>query len=163
MEGCPENWLCYDCTRRNIRLIDGNAKCHHQKNWPVNGFWGRCLSVWGPLPLLGFRLGWSSNFVASWIWSDTECKTPAEYGLQQNPLPYTLYTSIQYLHTYSHREGGESWTREKRKEKGNRGEHRLQSWVKNTNMIECTQEIDYLQYINSDKNLPQSPFTGHFS
>ncbi len=31
----------------------------------------------------------------------------------------------------------------------------------NTNMTdECTQEVVYLQSINSDKHLPQSPFTG---
>ncbi len=29
-------------------------------------------------------------------------------------------------------------------------------------MTECTQEIDYLQSINFDKHLPQSPFTGQF-
>jgi hypothetical protein len=32
----------------------------------------------------------------------------------------------------------------------------------NTNMTECTQEIAYLQAINSDKHLPQSPLTGQF-
>jgi hypothetical protein len=29
-------------------------------------------------------------------------------------------------------------------------------------MIECTQEIGYLQSINSDKHLPESPLTGNF-
>jgi hypothetical protein len=33
---------------------------------------------------------------------------------------------------------------------------------KNTNMTECTRDIGYLQYINSSKHLPQSPFTGQF-
>ncbi len=28
--------------------IDTKAKCHHLKNWPVNGLCGRCLFVWGP-------------------------------------------------------------------------------------------------------------------
>jgi hypothetical protein len=36
---------------------------------------------------------------------------------------------------------------------------RSQSWVENTNMTECTQEMGSLQ---SDKHLPQSPFTGKF-
>ncbi len=40
------------------------------------------------------------------IWPSTQCKTPAEYGLQQNPIPpppphYMLYT--EYI--YSHKEG----------------------------------------------------------
>jgi hypothetical protein len=34
--------------RRKIRIIEGNAKCRHLKNWPVKGLCGRCLSVWGP-------------------------------------------------------------------------------------------------------------------
>jgi hypothetical protein len=36
-------------------------------------------------------------------------------------------------------------------ERGNRGEYRSQNWVENANMSECTQEIGYLQSINSDK------------
>ncbi len=47
-------------------------------------------------------------------------------------------------------------------ERGNTEEYRSQSWVENINMTECTQEIGALQYIyiNSDKNLPQSPIKG---
>jgi hypothetical protein len=39
-----------------------------------------------------------------------------------------------------------------RRERGNRGEYRShsQSWVENTNMTECTQDIGYLQSINTD-------------
>jgi hypothetical protein len=37
-------------------------------------------------------------------------------------------------------------------ERGYRGEYRPQSWVDNTNIIECTQEIGYLQSVNSDEN-----------
>ncbi len=47
-------------------------------------------------------------------------------------------------------------------ERGNRGEYRSHSWVENTNMAESTQEISYLKSTNSDKHLPQSPFTGNF-
>ncbi len=36
--------------RRKIILIAGNAKCRHLKIWPVKGFWGRSLSVWGRTP-----------------------------------------------------------------------------------------------------------------
>ncbi len=45
---------------------------------------------------------------------------------------------------------------------GQQGEYRSLSWVEHTNMIECTQELGYLQSTNSDKHLPQSPFTGKF-
>ncbi len=69
----------------------------------------------------------------------------------QNPIPpppYTLYTCIQY--TYSHREGGreESWTREKvRGARVHKARSKYQrDWL-------------YLQPINSDKYLPQSPYT----
>jgi hypothetical protein len=85
----------------------------------------------------------------------------------QNPIPppYTLYTCI-IKYAYSNREGGreggmESCTREKGGG-GNTGDYRSLNWVKNTNMTECTQEIGYLQSINSDNHLPQSPFTGQF-
>jgi hypothetical protein len=43
--------------------------------------------------------------------------------------------------------GGSGNQRER--ERGNRGEYRLQSWVENINMTECMQEIGYLQSINS--------------
>ncbi len=33
---------------RKVRLIGGNAKCCHLKNWPVKGLCGRCLFVWSP-------------------------------------------------------------------------------------------------------------------
>jgi hypothetical protein len=47
-------------------------------------------------------------------------------------------------------------------ERGNRGEYRSQNWVENTNMTDCTQEICYLQSINSDKHLLRSPFLVQF-
>ncbi len=52
-------------------------------------------------------------------------------------------------------EGRQSWTREK-------GRVQITSWVENTNMTEYTQEVVFLQSINSDKHLPLSPFTGQF-
>ncbi len=84
----------------------------------------------------------------------------------QNPIPpkppYTLYTCILYsllIHTGKGRGGR---VEPERRENGNREEYRSQSWVENTNMTECSHEIGYLQSINSDKHLPQSPFAGHF-
>jgi hypothetical protein len=38
-----------------------------------------------PLPVLGFCLGWSSNFVGSES-GQIQSVTSAEYGLQQNPI-----------------------------------------------------------------------------
>jgi hypothetical protein len=58
--------------------------------------------------------------------------------------------------SYTGGEGAELNQRE-----GERGS-KSQSWVENTNMTECTQEIGYLQSIDSDKHLPQSPFPGQF-
>ncbi len=57
--------------------------------------------------------------------------------------------------------GGHGMGGELNQREGERG-NISQSWVENTNMTECTQEIGYLQSVNSDKNLPQSPFTGRF-
>ncbi len=83
----------------------------------------------------------------------------------QDPIPlppYTLYTCIHsiLIDTGKGGEGGELNQRDG--ERGNREEYRSLSWVENTNITECTQEICYLQSKNSDKHLPQSPFTGHF-
>jgi hypothetical protein len=66
----------------------------------------------------------------------------------------------EYLFTQGRWEGGELNQREG--ERGNRVEYRSQSLVENTNMIECTQEIGYLQSKNSDKHLPRNPYTGKF-
>ncbi len=52
-----------DGNHRKIRLIESHEKCRHLKKLPAKGLCCRCLSVWGPAPLLGFCLGWSSNFV----------------------------------------------------------------------------------------------------
>jgi hypothetical protein len=65
-----------------------------------------------------------------------------------------------YLFTKGTGRRGELNQREE--ERGKTGDHRSQSWVENTNMSECTQEIGYLQSINSDKHLPQSPSTCQF-
>jgi hypothetical protein len=62
----------YDSHRRKLRLIEGNAKCHHLKTLTCKGTSRKVFICLRPINLL--------------------------------PLPYTLYTCIQY--TYSHREGG---------------------------------------------------------
>jgi hypothetical protein len=73
-----------------------------------------------------------------------------------NPLQ-TKYEYTVYLFIQGRRERGEFNQRER--DRGDRGEYRSQSWVENTNVTECTREIFYPQSINSDKYLPQSPFT----
>jgi hypothetical protein len=65
-----------------------------------------------------------------------------------------------YLFTQGRGKGGELNQREG--ERSNTGEYRSQSWVKNTNMTECKQEIDYLLSKNYDKHLPHNPLTGQF-
>ncbi len=37
--------------------------------------------------LLVILFGVVKHFSRFWIWSETECKTPAEYGLQYNSTP----------------------------------------------------------------------------
>jgi hypothetical protein len=39
-------------------------------------------------------------------------------------------------------------------ERGNKVEYRSHSWVENTSMSECTQEIGYLQSINTCRKVP---------
>jgi hypothetical protein len=71
--------------------------------------------------------------------------------------------SALYLPRYSHRDGGGGGggVLNYNQREGERG-NRSQSWVENTNMTECTQEIGYLRSIISDKHLPQSRYTDQF-
>ncbi len=67
------------------------------------------------------------------------------------PPPYILYTCM--LCTYSHREGGRGGDEPERRLEGQQftklGRKYQHDWL-------------YLQSINSDKHLPQSPCTGNF-
>ncbi len=68
-------------------------------------------------PIHKCRLYWSflfrvwKQFCRFWIWSETECKTPAEYGLQHNstppPQPHTvcIYCTFTLRRGGGHREG----------------------------------------------------------
>ncbi len=51
----------------------------------------------------------------------------------------------RHLFTFSHREGkrGGGELNQREGERGNTGEYISQSWVANTNITECTQEIGY--------------------
>ncbi len=83
-----------------------------------------------------------------WIWSDTECKTPAVYGLQHDstpPTPFQLHIVCIYCTLTQRR--GERYP--ERKGEGQQGRVQITSWVENANMTECRQEIGSLQSINS--------------
>jgi hypothetical protein len=77
----------------------------------------------------------------------------------QNLIPPPFHTVYD---TYLHREV-EGELNQREGERGNlQGRVQITSWVENTNMTECTQEICFLYSLNSDKHLPQCPFTGQF-
>ncbi len=120
---------------RKISLIESNAKWRYPKKLT---FKGRCLSH----PVLGFCLGWCSNFVgsesgqkqsvnlfnSSRIWSPTQFNTP-------RPLPDThcLYTVLWLWE-------GEGWTREKVREAiVHKAGLKIPTWL-------------YLQFLNSFKH-----------
>jgi hypothetical protein len=63
------------------------SKCRYLKKLTCKGTLRQMFICLRPPPLLGFCLGWSTNFVGSK--SDTKCKTPAEYGLQQGGVQIT--------------------------------------------------------------------------
>jgi hypothetical protein len=104
------------CTdRRNIRLIEGNAKCRHLKDWPVKGLCGRCLSVWGPFPPR-----FSFGVVKQFYYIGSESGQKQSVKLLQNmvsntpppPLSHTL-TVYSVLWLWEGGEGWGRWTREK--------------------------------------------------
>ncbi len=105
------------------------------------------------------------NVVTLKIYLYRDFATSVYLSEAQNPIPlppYTLYTCIHSI-LIDTGKGGEGWELNQREgERGNREEYRSQSWVENTKITEWTQEINYLQSKNSDKHLPESPFTGQF-
>ncbi len=67
--------------------------------------------------------------------------------LTPTPPPFTHCIRVYSVLIHTGGEGRELNQREG--ERGNRGEYKPQSWVENSNMTECTQEIGYLQPIKS--------------
>ena len=128
------------CMHRLIKYVDakGNAKCRHLKNWPVRGFAAVVYLSEAP-PLLGFCLGWSSNFVenASGQIKSVKLLQNMVSNRTQHPPPPPNHTLSVYSVLW-HREGGrggglnqrESW-------RGNSS----QSWVENTNMTDCISSL----------------------
>ncbi len=103
-----------------MKLIEINAKCRHLKKWPGKRLWGSGLSAWRPLVF-----GVVEQFFRFRTWSDTECKTLAEYGLQHDstpPNPSQQHTVFIYC-TWN-REGGSSNQRE-----GESSDHKVGSKI----------------------------------
>ncbi len=67
----------YPVYHRRIWLIEGNVKSPPKSNLQKD--FGAAV-----YPLLGFCAGIGEQFCSFWIWSYTECKSPAEYGLQHD-------------------------------------------------------------------------------
>jgi hypothetical protein len=105
--GCITSvWGPLDGNHRKIRLIESHEKCRHLKKLPAKGLCCRCLSVWGSAPLLGFCLGWSSNFVgfdSGQIQSAKLLKNMAS-GLN-TPIPPS-HTHCQYILYFDTGKGG---------------------------------------------------------
>jgi hypothetical protein len=95
------------------------------------------------------------QFGRFWIWSETECKIPAEYGLQHNsppPPPDTHCLFILYIYSSLGRGGG---GRLKREDRG-ATVHKYSSFVHGGNSSQAgsklpTNEWMYLQSIKSVK------------
>ncbi len=93
---------------RKIIPIEGNAKCRH-------------ITI----------IDLYRDSVAGVFLSEAQNSIPP-------PLPYTLYTCIQY--TFSHREVGEEGERVEPQRRGE-GQQVTQSWVENTNMTDCISSL----------------------
>ncbi len=125
-------------TCRKIRLIEGNAKWHHLKNWFVKDF---CL-------------GWSSNFVSFNSGQIQREKTPGRIWCHTDfHIQYSIHIHIGK---------GAGRVEPERRGEGQQWRVQITSRLENTNTTEQKQEIGYLQSKNSDKHLPQSPLTGKF-
>ncbi len=92
--------------RREIRLIESNAKCRYLKKLACKGTLRQEFICLRPPPLLGFCLGWLSNFVGS------ECGQKQSVKLLQNmvfdttqhhPIPFQIHTVLWLW------EGGRGW------------------------------------------------------
>jgi hypothetical protein len=98
--------------------VECNGKCRHLKNWTERDFAaGVYLLESATPPRFLFRVA-------------------RKYGLQHNPISPTLTHFICTVDIFTQRRVGEFNKRER--ERGNMGEYRLQNWVENTNMTECT-------------------------
>ncbi len=102
-----------------------------------------------PPPLLGFWLGWSSNSVGSESGKIRSVKLLQNMVSNRTQQPHPL--PITHCLYFDMGKGGGRWTKEKVKgakahKAGSKYQH---DWL-------------YLQYINYNKHMPQSLFTGQF-
>jgi hypothetical protein len=125
--------------------IDTKAECRHLKNLPVKGLCGRCLSVPISPPRFLFGLVWQFcrflNLVRYRVLDSCIIWSPTGLNITPYPLPAMNCLYLLYFDTVEpeRRLEGQQFTQPSRKHQ--------HDWL-------------YLQFINADKHLPQSPFTG---
>jgi hypothetical protein len=99
------------CDHGLINYTDAKAKCRHLKKLNWKGTLRQVFICLRPPPLLGFCLGWSSNFVCS------QSGQIQSVTILQNPVPSPLHTAYVYtvhgILIHTRKGGGGSWTREK--------------------------------------------------
>ncbi len=94
-----------------IRLIESNAKCRHLKKFTCIGTLRQVFICLRHPTLLGYCLGWSSNFVGVQLLQNMaqQDSTPPPPTLSQ---PLTVCTNVHVYTVLWHREEGGRWTRE---------------------------------------------------
>ncbi len=90
-----------DWERKKIRLIESKSKCRHLKKFSRKGTVRQVFICLRPPPLLGFCLGWSSNFLGSESgqiqsvkilrWPPTQLNTPPPHPLSATYCLYILF------------------------------------------------------------------------
>ncbi len=95
-------------------LINQSKMSSSKKNWPVKGLCGMCFISLKASRLLGFCLGWSSNFVGS---ESGQIPVVKLLNMVYNRTQYTPSPPSHTLYVYTvlwlTEGGGESWIREK--------------------------------------------------
>ncbi len=137
----PNAYTSFSLGRRKIRLIEGNAKCRHLKKLTCKGTLRQVFICLRPPPLLGFCLGWSSNFAGSETGQIQTVKVLQNMVSNRTTCLPPLHTVYVHTISYSHREGGGGVVEPERRGEGRQGRVRSQIWVENTNLTECTKEI----------------------
>ncbi len=98
-----------------------------------------------------FLFGGVKQFCRFWTWSETECKTPAEYGLQHNSTPPPPATHCLYILYIYFGKGGRGGGEVREKVEGQQYTSivpsslgaAVHSWVENTNheWMHCISKI----------------------
>ncbi len=93
----------YDFPHDLINYIDIKAKCRHLKNLTCKGTFRQVFIRLRPIQLLGFCLGWSSNFVGSESVQRQSVKI-LQNMVSNTPPPTPSHTPS--VHTYGKKRGG---------------------------------------------------------